>query len=1022
MTQHSNYGFTPVVIWTAILVQCASISWGQQSKTFNRDIRPILADHCFTCHGPDAKTRVNELRLDQRDVAVAQNAIDLDDLGDSEILKRIFSTDPTEQMPPPDFLKPLSETDRATLKQWIEGGATYEEHWAYVPPIRANLDAGQAIDDWIERGLIAKGLTAAVATDRETLLRRTHLDLIGLPPTLDQRRAFLTNNDPQAFEKLVDNLLASPQFGERMAAGWLDVVRYADTVGYHGDQNQNVFPYRDWVINAFNQNMPFDQFTLHQLAGDQIENPTTESRIASCFNRLNMMTREGGAQPGEYLAKYAADRVRTVSGAWLGSTMGCAECHDHKYDPFTMKDFYSLSAYFADLRQWGVYQDYGYTPNPDLRGWSNDHPFPPEIVVEVPYLQERISKLKRQRAEIIAAHLREHPVAKESWNEWQRQTADFSTQHPDGWATQPPPASLEDAPTKFTPNQDGSFTITAGKTDAFVFPIVATGQLIASMSLELLPDEAAGGKIFADGQANLGLSVDLVEEGKLKPMPLRFVFADATEKLPRYSNTFEFLGIAGQWRVAATMQAGLRGTWVFDQPIQLDAGKSLQLKITGNRCRKLRICISPFVPENASRATEWSSSFPEFKTETASPADASEFVQRQWALTGAETKPLAAKVHEIERSIRECREGKSPVQVSETQTPLVTRVLPRGNWQDETGEVVLPATPHFLPGGQQNVALDQPRLRRIDLALWLVDKENPLTARVQMNRLWKHFFGTGLSSVLDDFGLQGQYPTHPELLDWLALEFQESGWDFKHMVKLIVMSQAYQRSSAPSPHAREIDPKNLWLSHQNPRRLEAEIVRDNALAISGLINLDRGGPPVFPFQPPNYYEHLQFPDRLYVANTDDRRYRRGIYTHWQRTFLHPMLANFDAPAREECTAQRNEANTPQQALTLLNDPTFVEAATALAARTLSNSANDHERIQFLFTLALAREPKVQEANSLATFVAAQRKHFDANLADAEKLIAIGNRQGPANIDTATFAAWIQATRALLNLHETITRY
>jgi Protein of unknown function (DUF1553) len=276
--------------------------------------------------------------------------------------------------------------------------------------------------------------------------------------------------------------------------------------------------------------------------------------------------------------------------------------------------------------------------------------------------------------------------------------------------------------------------------------------------------------------------------------------------------------------------------------------------------------------------------------------------------------------------------------------------------------------------------------------------------------------------VLDDFGLQGQYPTHPELLDWLALEFQASGWDFKHMVKLIVTSRAYQRSSASSPRSRGVDPKNLWLSHQNPRRLEAEIVRDNALSISGLINLDRGGPPVFPFQPPNYYEHLQFPDRRYVPNTDDRRFRRGIYTHWQRTFLHPMLANFDAPAREECTAQRNEANTPQQALTLLNDPTFVEAATALAATTLNSVNDDQERIRFLFKRALSREPKTTEANSLATFVAAQKKHFEANLADAEKLIAFGNPQRPANVDVATLAAWTQASRAVLNLHETITRY
>ncbi len=987
---------------------------------YNRDVRPILSDHCFACHGPDANQRQADLRLDRREEAWAAGVFDAEQPEASEFLQRVTSSDPDEVMPPPHFLKPLSPSQIEILKRWVAAGAPYEDHWSYVAPVKAEVPPRvHPIDYWVDRSIAAQGLPAGPQAEKETLLRRLFLDLVGIPPTPAEQTEFILDQRPDAFERCVDRLLNSPQFGERMAAAWLDVVRYADTVGYHGDQNQNVFPYRDWVISAFNRNLPFDQFTLWQIAGDQLEQPTTETLIASAFNRLNMMTREGGAQPDEYLAKYAADRVRTVAGAWLGSTLGCAECHDHKYDPFTMEDFYSMAAFFADLRQWGVYQDYEYTPNPDLRGWSNDHPFPPELVVEVPYLQERIRRLEQRRAETIADSLRRHPPDEARWQSWQGEIKAFLQSYPDGWAFADGLKLEGESPTGRCVDQ--AWRWEGDKIDALTIVLPPTTFPILAVSIEILPDDSAGGRLFSahEMQLHCAFAVESAADGKGRPVAVEFAAAD--HALPRYANTFEILGIQGGWKIAATVPR-VRGVWQFAEPLRLADGQVLKLKVTGNRARHWRISLSPLVPQRLDRPDAWQQQLGQWQNGVASPAEATEFVGRQWALSGDSGGELAATIKSIERAIRECRDGRWPVQISQTQAPRETRILPRGNWQDPTGKVVQPATPHFLPKGHVQASSVSRRLNRLDLAKWLVAPENPLTARVQMNRLWKQFFGVGLSAVLDDVGIQGQYPSHPELLDWLAVEFRESGWNFKHMVRLIVTSSAYQRSSIPTPEQLRLDPTNRWLSRQNARRLEAEAVRDNALAIAGLLNLDMGGPPVFPYQPDHYYEHLQFPDRRYVASTDDRQYRRGVYVHWQRTFLHPMLANFDAPSREECTALRTEANTPQQSLTLLNDPTYVEAARVLAAHLIQEQADDTARVESLYRRAVARPPNAGERDSLMKFLTKQRAHFATNLPDAGRLVRIGLAPTPVDIPPEELAAWTQTVRAVLNLHETITRY
>lgn len=1001
---------------------------------YNREIRPLLAEHCFACHGPDAARRQADLRLDDRGAAISAGALNPEDWSASELLARIESTDPDLVMPPPDAQKQLNQAGRQQLRRWVLAGAAYERHWAYVPPRRPEWPPGEGqtnshpIDRWIARELERQQLPPAPPAEPETLLRRIYLDLTGIPPTSEQLAAWRNDHSPTAYAHLVDQLLASPHFGERMAPAWLDVVRYADTVGYHGDQNQNVFPYRDWVVEAFNRNLPFDQFTLKQLAGDLLPNPTPEDLTASCFNRLNMVTREGGAQPKEYLAKYSADRVRTVAGAWLGSTLGCAECHDHKYDPIRTEDFYRMAAYFADLRQWGVYQDYGYTPNPDLRGWSNDHPFPPEIQVAVPYLQQRLARLASERDALAvraAVRLLADGSQREAIDKWLAETRNFLQTSPAGWhSLQPEGLSAAEL------SAEGSLHLSGEKLDVVTFVIPPQDFALQAVRLELLPHaEGAASVLPGPGQQmNLAFSWELqAPDGKKTPLKLHF--ADATAKLPTYFNNAEHLGIGSTWRVPGGAAPGSSAVWLLEQPLRLAPSDRLVITLKGLAARNLRLSGSPLVPldlrDSIGFGWELGKPLDEQQVATSPP------VARQLALGVSPAERL--ELRRAEARLRECRDGKAWVQVSQpTEKPLVTRILPRGDWMNESGEVVTPGVPEFLgpavgePTSNSargpNAGLPENRETRLDLARWLVAPENPLTARVQVNRWWKHFFGVGLSAVLDDFGTQGQYPTHPELLDWLAVEFRESGWDTKHLVRLLVTSEAYQRSSQPSATARERDPKNVWLSHQNARRLEAEIVRDQALAVAGLLVADIGGPPVFPYQPPGYYAQLQFPDRDYPEQHDDRRYRRGLYLHWQRTFLHPLLANFDAPSREECTGMRTEANTPLQALTLLNDPGFVEAATGLARIALAEEGDDRQRLERLFERVLTRRPEESELDSLREFLTSQRSHFDAHPEDARKLPRRIPGDSPPQVEPGELAAWTSVGRALLNLHETIIRY
>jgi hypothetical protein len=1020
--------------------------------TFNAHIRPIFSDTCFACHGFDAKKRKADLRLDTPEGAYAklkdseERAIVPGKPDESAVLKHIFSTDPEEVMPPPEFHKPFNEQQKNLVRAWIKQGAKYEEHWAFTPIVKPAVpelakhadEVANPIDSFVLAKLEHGGIEPSPLADKATLLRRLSLDLIGLPPEPGELDAFLADSSPDAYAKQVERLLASPHYGERMAVPWLDVVRFADTVGYHGDQNVRVFPYRDYVIKAFNDNKRFDQFTTEQLAGDLLPAATEEQRIATGFLRLNLMTREGGAQPGEYLAKYMGDRVRAVGAAWLGLTTGCAECHDHKFDPVTAKDFYSLGAFFADIRQWGVYSHYGSSPNPDLKGRGNNAPFPPEIHSPNVALGERIDTLQQAAVDLLAP-LKEarHEAALKAWS---GQAAAFLAANPEGWNVLSPTEVQTSKGSRHEIRPDQSVAISGPPQEGEVITLRLSlpDAPIHSLRFEALPDATHAGNVGRqpDGKFAVTPAFAIVSDGTAA-QPLKLAWSQADRRAPHeYTNDGDDPPLLeAEWRSAPArweepLDAASRphhALYHLSAARPAAGGRLLEVTLKSSDIGRVRFSVTPFgdaVPGRKSALR------PPLAEALATPADSrTEIHRREIAAAFLQGTTPDAELPEAYQKLRseiiDCRAGYAHSLVAQAVPAdkiLPVHLLPRGNWMNPAQEVK-PAVPEFLP--HASVKSDGTRLTRLDLARWLTANENPLVARSFANRLWKQFFGKGLSNVLDDLGNQGEWPSHPQLLDWLAVEFRESGWDVKHLVRLIVTSRSYRQKSASRPDLADRDPANRLLAGQSARRLDAEFVRDNAMAVSGLLSDEIiGGPSARPYQPEGYYQNLNFPKRDYQPSTGDEQYRRGVYMHWQRTFMHPMLAGFDAPSREECTADRFQSNSPQQALTLLNDPTFVEAARGFALRVLREkpAAGEADRIRHAMRLALAREPKPDELESLGKFLSVQRDHYQSKPEDAEAFLKTGLSDPGGGHDPAELAAWTQLCRVILNLHETITRY
>ena len=1004
----------PLVLAAVLGCSAGAGSLNAEEIRFNRDIRPIFSENCFACHGPDGSARQAELRLDRRDAALARKVVVPGDPEASALAARVRHENEMLRMPPIYSGKRLTERQKTLLVEWIRQGAEYEQHWAYIPPERpAAPDGSAAIDFLVGKRLEAQDLVPVGEADRWTLARRASFDLTGLPPAPEEAAAFESDRRPDAFERLVDRLLASEHYGERMAVHWLDLVRYADTVGFHGDVAVNVYPYRDYVIRAFNDNKPFDTFTREQLGGDLMPGPALEQRVASAYNRLGRMTNEGGSQAKEYLAKYSADRARTVSTVWLASTMGCAECHDHKFDPFLARDFYSMQAFFADVEEQGVFAGYG--------DWGAKMLVPSESARQrIAEIDARVAELREQGRDQLPptdANLRAFVAGlQESLANWKLldpSLARNDCSHPD------------------IPGCE-KFEIVADE-DGFVEPRYGEGGK-PGMLAQVVEGRLAPGPVKA-----LMIEMSAPEEcedfflGEIEVRwmrpgepPLRVAIEAFIPDWSSDSTPLQGLNDGNHhtgWNGHPSEEGVRRAVLVFKGTIDARADDMLQVtsvydQIFGlhgisYRQRLWVIGTDRFDFPGVGQAADLLVDRP-----GAEDGDGSEIVQ---ALFDERTRrnPHWQEIRELEREKKRVLDHADETLVTKAVDPRTIRVLPRGDWMDDSGEVAPPQAPSFLA----QIPAETSRLDRLDLADWLVDRRNPLTARVFVNRLWKLFFGTGISKVLDDLGSQGEPPANPELLDWLAVEFMESGWDVKHIVRTMLLSDTYRRSSEPSPELRAADPNNRLHGYQTATRLDAEFIRDNALAISGLLNERVGGRSGKPYQPEGYYKELNFPKRVYQSDSGEYQYRRGLYTHWQRTYLHPAMKAFDAPSREECAASRPQSNTPLQSLVLLNDPSYVEAAKSLALLVLDSEApDDRERIDFAYRRAFSRPASDREHEVLLALLGGQRTHYRANPDQARELLEVGLSPVPPSLASAEVAAWTAVSRALINKHEFVMKY
>ena len=978
---------------------------------FNRDIRPILSDNCFYCHGPDQNHRKGELRLDVREDAVGKKAFIPGNAEESELLKRLVAKDPDELMPPPDSNKKLTEDQKETLRRWIKQGGEYQAHWSYVAPQKEPVTANEhPIDALVQKRLASLGIKSSPEADRRTLIRRLYFDLIGLPPSSEEVDAFLKDTAQDAYARLVERILTSPHYGERMAQGWLDVVRFADTVGYHSDNGRNVWPYRDWVIKSFNENKRFDRFTLEQVAGDLLPDANDETRVGSAFNRLILSTEEGGAQPKDYELRMLTDRVRAIGAGWLGQTTGCAQCHDHKFDPFTTRDFYSLGAFFADIKE-------------PIIGKREEG-----LALPTPSEAQKLAAFNTREKELRTQLDADSPERREQQKLWEESLKNGPVDV--DWTPLTPVKLYGDRGSKFTQDEQGIVSVAvdgnAASDSYFVTiqtpPGITTGIKLEALSSDVLPQKGPG----RSPNGNFVINQCTIKDG------------DKVLKISETTATFEQKGYSAKQVTDPRASNDPKKGWAnlgnelrdasmyleLEKPIEGERTITVILRqIAGDhqtlgRFRLLattapapvRAPAAQFPPEILKAI-----GLPEEKRTPAQKVSLAKHfraVAPQFAPQRQSLASVITEKTEFEKSLTHCL-----VSVS-TEARRTVRIFPRGNFLDESGEVVKAALPHYLP--QPQFETREPN--RLDLARWLVSQENPLTPRTVMNRLWKQFFGIGLSKVLDDLGAQGEPPPNAALLDWLACEFVESGWDVKHMVRSIVLSKTYRQTSNATPELLAADPYNRELARQSSFRIDAELVRDNALSIAGLLVPKLGGPSVKPYQPERYWENLNFPVREYVADAGESQYRRGLYTWWQRSFLHPSMLAFDAPTREESCAERNRSNIPQQALVLLNDPTYVESARTFAALILAEcKGNVPERIHWAFKRALQREARAEEVSVLEALFEKQLSVYQGDPKSAEALLKTGLSPASNNLNQTELAAWFHVARVLLNLHETITR-
>jgi hypothetical protein len=867
----------------------SAVAGGPRRVNYSRDIRPILSNTCFKCHGPDEKERKAGLRLDTKAGAFAklesgETAIVLGSSSKSALYQRLTTHDVDAKMPPADSGKTISAEQIALIKQWIDEGAEFHRHWAFIPPTRPPVPqiknpskARNAVDRYVMARLEEEGLEPSLEADKTTLIRRVTYDLTGLPPTIDEVDAFLADDAPNAYERLVDRLLDSPRFGEHLTRYWLDAARYGDTHGLHLDNERSIWPYRDWLIRSFNSNQPFDRFAVEQLAGDLLPHPSLEQRVATGFCRCNVTTGEGGTIEEEFYVRYAVERVESTGTVFLGLTLGCCVCHDHKFDPVSQREFYRLFGYFNSLTERGL----------------------------------------------------------------------------DGNVLLPPPS-------------------------------IRIGPAAESGTIERLQKEVAA------------------VESAIKTEVVRYPYVEPPVEAPSLAEA----------RVATQASGAVASTGA-------DRKSAGDLKTTSQRAWESAAIKDKFsLPKPVARAVEVR---PANRTPRHKKILRDYFVENILAASRPVFDPLHARLAEARRRLNEAEQlSPSSMVMQDMPQRKDAFVLIRGAY-DHKGEKVVPGVPSGigppLPEGAPT--------NRLALANWIVDPRHPLTARVIVNRYWQHYFGTGLVKTAEDFGSQGEWPTHPELLDWLATEFIGSGWDVKHMQRLIVTSATYRQSSHVSPALAQRDPENRLLARGPRFRMDAEMVRDTALAVSGLLTDKVGGKSVKPYQPAGLWEAIGYTGSNtvhFVQDKGDALYRRSMYTFWKRTSPPPYLTTFDAPSREACVVRRSRTNTPLQALVLLNDEQYVEAARHLAERLIREGGPAFEdRVRFAFRLATSRVPTVDEIRIFRTLYDAQHAAYFRNAGAAEKLLRVGESPHDERLDPRDVAAWTMVANVILNLDETVTK-
>ena len=1012
-----------VVISATLFGYLASIVTAADVQ-FTRDVRSILSKHCFKCHGPDEATRESGLRLDLREAAIAPADSGAAALvpakpDESELIRRILSTDTAEMMPPPEANLPLTDEQKKVLRDWIAAGAEYQQHWAFVKPQRPGLPSVKqtawptnAVDHFVLSRLEQEGLSPAAEADRHTLIRRVYLDLIGVPPTPEEADAFAADTSPDAYEKVIDRLLASPHYGERWARPWLDLARYADTNGYEKDRVRSIWPYRDWVINALNADMPFDQFTIEQLAGDMLPNTTIDQRIATGFHRNTMINEEGGIDPLEFRFHAMTDRVATTATVWLGLTLGCAQCHTHKYDPIPHSEYYAFMALLdnADEPEIDI-------PRPEITAKRE------EILAQIAAAEvELANQFPLEEAKADAAQnapaaaggteteaVRRKQYLDRKFDEWVKAEATRVV----SWTPIAPAKATSNLP-KLEVLPDASVLSSGDQTKRDVYELELSSPLknITAIRLEALPDDRlpkhGPGRVYYEGpHGDFFLSELKVSAGGA---PIKFsaashTFADGKHAADKAIDGDPLTG----WAINGGQ--GKAHTAVFKLAEPLADASALKLDMIFER----------YYAAGMGRFRVSVTDDPKAGEPSKAPAGVAELLGKPADTWSAENRDMvlryylsvAPELAKAREAIDKLRAGLPayPTTLVMTERPVD---YPRSTYRRHRGEFLQPAEkvePNVL-SMLPPLPAEAPR-NRLALARWLVDPQNPLVARVTMNRHWAYLFGRGLVRTTADFGFQGESPSHPELLDYLASEFIQQGWSMKKMHRLIVTSAAYKQSSHITPTMLEKDSENILLARGPRRRLEAELIRDAALKASGLLSEKLGGPSVFPPQPASVTSEGAYGKLEWKVSEGEDRYRRGLYTFAKRTAPFAMFTTFDAPSGEACTPRRDVSNTPLQALTLLNDTVFVEAARAMGRIAADASMSPQDGARLLFRRALVREPNSDELKLLTDFYTAQKGRFERGDLNAEKVA------GTAEGELVERASWTTVARALLNVDEFI---